>query len=96
MKAEILAGISQEAPLDGVYLELHGAGVVDGIPDLEGDHLRPFFHLVGITINVHQSPIRIKLSWIALACAPEKYRFQPPSNRMTDLWPVSTNPRVAR
>jgi microcystin degradation protein MlrC len=25
MKAEILAGISQEAPLDGVYLELHGA-----------------------------------------------------------------------
>jgi len=43
LKNEILDGIAREAPIDGVYLDLHGAGVVDGIADLEGDlasHIR--------------------------------------------------------
>ncbi len=36
-KAEILDGIARALPLDGVFLALHGAGVVEGIEDLEGD-----------------------------------------------------------
>ncbi len=36
-KAEILRGIGEAMPLDGVFLSLHGAGVVEGIEDLEGD-----------------------------------------------------------
>ncbi len=37
LKQEILDGLEREGPVDGVYLEMHGAGVVDGIPDLEAD-----------------------------------------------------------
>ena len=37
MKEEILQGLAQTADLDGCVLLLHGAGVVDGIEDLEGD-----------------------------------------------------------
>ncbi len=36
-KQEILAGLSAAGALDGCVLLLHGAGVVDGIDDLEGD-----------------------------------------------------------
>ncbi len=36
-KAEIVRGIRDAMPLDGVFLSLHGAGVVEGIEDLEGD-----------------------------------------------------------
>jgi microcystin degradation protein MlrC len=36
-KADIIEGLTAEFPLDGVVLCLHGAGVVDGIEDLEGD-----------------------------------------------------------
>ena len=55
MKAEILAGISQQAPLDGIYLELHGAGVVDGIPDLEGDLASDIRRLVGEAVPITAS-----------------------------------------
>jgi microcystin degradation protein MlrC len=36
-KEEILRGLADALPIDGVFLALHGAGVVDGMPDLEGD-----------------------------------------------------------
>ena len=36
-KKEILDGIENAKPVDGVFLDLHGAGVVNGIADLEGD-----------------------------------------------------------
>ncbi|XOV82493.1 MAG: M81 family metallopeptidase [bacterium] len=36
-KDDILAGLTAAGPLDGCVLLLHGAGVVDGIDDLEGD-----------------------------------------------------------
>ncbi len=36
-KQEILDGLATAGPLDGCVLLLHGAGVVDGIADLEGD-----------------------------------------------------------
>jgi microcystin degradation protein MlrC len=37
MKADLLAAVEAALPVDAVALELHGAGVVDGTPDLEGD-----------------------------------------------------------
>ncbi len=36
-----------EAPLDGVYLDLHGAAVVDSFPDAEGELLRRVRAIVG-------------------------------------------------
>jgi microcystin degradation protein MlrC len=37
LKAELLAALSQGAPWDGVYLDLHGALAVDGMTDAEAD-----------------------------------------------------------
>ena len=37
LKEELLAGLAAAAPLDGVYLALHGAMVVEGMEDAEGD-----------------------------------------------------------
>tara|TARA_R110002073_G_scaffold14926_1_gene59939 strand:- start:10962 stop:12431 length:1470 start_codon:yes stop_codon:yes gene_type:complete len=34
--SEILAGLQDNGPIDAIFLDLHGAGVVDGISDLEG------------------------------------------------------------
>jgi len=47
MKEEILDGIAGEMPVDGVFMDLHGAGVVDGLPDLEGDLAVAIRELVG-------------------------------------------------
>jgi len=47
MKAELLALIEAAMPVDAVALELHGAGVVDGAPDLEGDLGAAVRQLVG-------------------------------------------------
>ena len=37
MKQDILDAIAAEWPLDGIFLDLHGAGVAEGVSDLEGD-----------------------------------------------------------
>ncbi|HEY2051598.1 MAG TPA: M81 family metallopeptidase [Caulobacteraceae bacterium] len=37
LKGELLAGIAAAAPLDGVYLAMHGAMFVEGLDDAEGD-----------------------------------------------------------
>jgi len=55
LKNEILEGLAREAQLDGVYLDLHGAGVVDGIPDPEGDLASHIRRLVGEAIPVTAS-----------------------------------------
>jgi microcystin degradation protein MlrC len=50
-----LSGALEETPLDGVYLDLHGAGVVDSFPDLEGELLRRVRAIIGavpLTISV--------------------------------------------
>jgi microcystin degradation protein MlrC len=47
MKAELLEALAAVLPVDGVFLDLHGAGVVDGIPDLEGDLAMSVRRLVG-------------------------------------------------
>ena len=52
-KTEILAGIKREQEdvtaggIDGVFLDLHGAGVVQGLSDLEGDLTRAIRQQVG-------------------------------------------------
>ncbi len=46
-KDEILEGLAEQMPLDGCVLLLHGAGVVDGIADLEGDLAASVRELLG-------------------------------------------------
>lgn len=54
-KQEILDGIEKAGPIDGVFLDLHGAGVVSGIPDLEGDLAVAIRKLVGEAVPVTAS-----------------------------------------
>ena len=51
-KAEILEGISRALPVDGVFLALHGAGVVEGLEDLEGDFCAAVRALVGPAVPI--------------------------------------------
>jgi microcystin degradation protein MlrC len=39
LKAELIAGVVAAAPLDGIYLAMHGAMFVEGMEDAEGDCL---------------------------------------------------------
>ncbi len=52
MKEEILDGIGEAMPVDGVFMDLHGAGVVDGLPDLEGDLAIAIRELVGDVVPI--------------------------------------------
>jgi len=49
-KDEILAGLAGTQDLDGLVLCLHGAGVVDGIEDLEGDLVVAIRELLGAEV----------------------------------------------
>lgn len=59
MLGELLGGIRQAMPLDGVCLALHGAGVADGISDLESAVLAAVREVVGpqmpiaVTLDLH-------------------------------------------
>ena len=44
-----LSAALDAAPLDGIYLDLHGAAVVDSFPDAEGELLRRVRAIVGPT-----------------------------------------------
>jgi len=48
----LLGGLARSMPLDGVCLALHGAGVVEGINDLEGAVLAAVRRLVGPRVPV--------------------------------------------
>jgi microcystin degradation protein MlrC len=56
----ICAGLSRaldEGPLDGVYLDLHGAAVADRFPDMEGELLRRVRAIVGdIPLTISLDP----------------------------------------
>ncbi|RXV65029.1 M81 family peptidase [Burkholderia stabilis] len=52
MKQNILDGIRAALPIDGVLLALHGAGVVEGVDDLEGDLLGAVRALVGVEVPI--------------------------------------------
>jgi toxic protein SymE len=47
LKESIIAGIRAELPVDGVLLALHGAGVADGVDDIEGDLASAVRALIG-------------------------------------------------
>ena len=47
LKAEILAGLNEAAPWDGVYLDMHGAMAVEGLDDAEADFIGAVRDLVG-------------------------------------------------
>ena len=52
MKQEVLTGLARAMPLDGVFLDLHGAGVVQDYPDLEGDLATEVRRLVGEAVPI--------------------------------------------
>ncbi len=69
----------QAAPLDGVYLDLHGAAVVDGFPDAEGELLRRVRAIVGerpvtISLDPHAN---LTLRMVTLADAVVPFRTYP-------------------
>jgi microcystin degradation protein MlrC len=49
---ELLAGISAALPLDAVALALHGAGVAEGVDDLEGHLCRAVRSVVGPAVKI--------------------------------------------
>ena len=56
--ALLCAAIAEAGPLDGVFLDLHGAALADGAPDAEGELLRRVRAIVGpvpvaITLDPH-------------------------------------------
>jgi len=59
VRARLLADLRAAGPLDGVLLDLHGAMVVDGLDDGEGDLLRAVRATVGAT------PIAVTLDFHA-------------------------------
>src|SRR5690242_13196748 len=69
----------QAAPLDGVYLDLHGAAVVDSFPDAEGELLRRVRAIVGelpvtISLDPHANLTR---QMVSLADAVVPFRTYP-------------------
>jgi microcystin degradation protein MlrC len=50
LKTQLLSRLEAAAPVDAVALELHGAGVVDGIDDLEGDLCEAVRELIGADV----------------------------------------------
>lgn len=55
MKNDLLEGIEKAGKIDGICLALHGAGVADGIDDLEGAILSEVRQLVGYDIPITAS-----------------------------------------
>jgi microcystin degradation protein MlrC len=59
MLGELLGGLRRALPVDAVCLALHGAGVAEGVDDLEGDVLARVRELVGpgvpiaVTLDLH-------------------------------------------
>jgi microcystin degradation protein MlrC len=68
-----------EAPLDGVYLDLHGAAVVESFPDAEGELLRRVRAIVGDTpITISLDPhANLTSQMVTLADAVVPFRTYP-------------------
>ena len=50
IKHELMEGITEAGEIDAICLLLHGAGVVEGIDDLEGDLLQVVRKVVGYSV----------------------------------------------
>ena len=69
-----------EAPLDGVYLDLHGAALVDSFPDAEGELLRRVRAIVGpdVPITISLDPhANLTRQMVELADAAVPFRTYP-------------------
>jgi microcystin degradation protein MlrC len=69
----------QAAPLDGVYLDLHGAAVVDSFPDAEGELLRRVRAIVGeLPVTISLDPhANLTSRMVTLADAAVPFRTYP-------------------
>jgi microcystin degradation protein MlrC len=74
-----LSRVLDEAPLDGVYLDLHGAAVVESFPDAEGELLRRVRAIVGDTpITISLDPhANLTSQMVTLADAVVPFRTYP-------------------
>ncbi len=82
ISALICAALSRAldaAPLDGVYLDLHGAAVVDSFPDAEGELLRRVRAIVGDTpLTISLDPhANLTQQMVTLADAVVPFRTYP-------------------
>ena len=80
--ARICSALSQaldQAPLDGVYLDLHGAAVADSFPDAEGELLRRVRAIVGtVPITISLDPhANLTARMVDLADAVVPFRTYP-------------------
>ncbi len=80
--ALICAALSRaldEAPLDGVYLDLHGAAVVDSFPDAEGELLRRVRAIIGdLPLTISLDPhANLTQQMVTLADAVVPFRTYP-------------------
>ena len=59
LKTELIDQLNKTMPVDGVLLPLHGASVVEGIGDPEGDLIKSVRHIIGdkvpivVTLDLH-------------------------------------------
>src|SRR3984957_11812534 len=82
ISALICAALSRaldQAPLDGVYLDLHGAAVVDSFPDAEGELLRRVRAIVGeLPLTISLDPhVNLTRQMVTLADALVPFRTYP-------------------
>ena len=83
LSALICAGLSHAldaGPLDGVYLDLHGAAVVDSFPDAEGELLRRVRAIVGeaLPLTISLDPhANLTADMVRLADAAVPFRTYP-------------------
>lgn len=52
MKQEILAALAAAMPLDAIALQMHGAGIAEGVDDVEGDLTAAIRQQVGPTVKL--------------------------------------------
>ena len=82
ISARIMALLSMaldEGPLDGVYLDLHGAAVVDSFPDAEGELLRRTRAIIGdLPLTISLDPhANLTADMVTLADAVAPFRTYP-------------------
>ena len=104
--ALICAGLSRAldaAPLDGVYLDLHGAAVVESFPDAEGELLRRVRAIVGdLPLTISLDPhANLTARMVTLADAVVPFRTYPhidmkDGGRAGDASAAASGSRAAR
>src|SRR4051812_20010551 len=80
MNCALLSMALDEAPLDGVYLDLHGAAMVDSFPDAEGEILRRVRAIIGpeLPLTISLDPhANLTEAMVALADAVVPFRTYP-------------------